>query len=287
MVGLSFFCTAVTANSGRPIADHTADLEGFLREHRPPAVGHAPIPFVMDYTLSWPSYKLLENDVSQWIRGASLRDGLWRAWTSVGFVIVRLLNTELADGVVPDDLFASLWNQAGATAIGRDEVFETLERMFLNGMIAALDSTDPQTCADNTDALTLRTVIKSDNLACEVDLAHFDDFRKRFDAAWSEPLLRRFVEHLVFRKFLGYKRNVVANAAALFMVLPLLEWFRDLAAYAAGKLQPEAEDLHRALDICERSFTLHSEAMDPFLHQMGKSYAQQLFHLPQVMASGS
>jgi hypothetical protein len=265
-VGVSFYCSAVQANHGRPLGEHGADIEGMLGEYRYERVGFDPIPLDPRHSLDWPSYKSLEVFARARIE-ADLESGPWHVASAVA-AIVRAI-ADGPDGIVPEAVWKELLD--GQAPAARDDVLEQVERMFLTGVVGVLESASPEECRANTEAVFRRGVLRCASFGGEVDLAHFDDFRTRFDPAWSRPELLRYFRQLLFRKFLALKRPIVENAAAFYLALPLLEWYRDLSAYAAGKLQPDIGDVRNAFDVIERGLVMHARNMDPFFRQLAET----------------
>ncbi|MBM3461279.1 MAG: YkgJ family cysteine cluster protein [Armatimonadetes bacterium] len=294
VVGVSFFCSAVQHNSGRPLPEHVEELEGLAKEYRHAGVGFRPISLYGDLTISWQSYKILEDMATSCLSIDDLRLGLWRVMVgtalSVGCLLRNGTTTPLASALQPtvsdEDLDRRL-RAMPAVFVARDDVFESMERMFLIGIVGALESKNPEICKKNTEAIFYRGVVDSETFRCEIELKHFDDFRTRFDASWSTPHWKRYIDHLVFRKFLGLGRTVMANASALYMALPLLEFYRDLFAFVQNKLQPDLQDVYLAYDVVERGFTTHSRGMDPFFFEMADAFVNQVQQILKLQEMAS
>lgn len=265
-VGLSYYCSAVQAGHGRPVEAHAAEIEGMLGEYRYERVGFDPIPLDARHQISWTAYKQLEAFVRQRLDG-----GLAAATWDVAVAMARMAKTfdDAPDGLVPDPVWDALLSRH--TPVERDDVLEQVERMFLQGVAGVLESTSPEQCKTNTEAIFRRAVLHSASFGRDVDLAYFDDFRGRFDAGWSEAVLRRYFEQLIFRKFLALRRPLVDNAAAFYLAWPLLLWYRDLSAYVGGRLEPNVNDVRNAFDVVERGFVMHARNMDPFFSQLAQT----------------
>lgn len=262
-VGLSFYCSAVQAGHGRPIEAHAADIEGMLGEYRYERVGFEPIRLDGARRISWAAYKALEA-----FAAARLADDVTTAGFDVACVVARACR-DLApsgDGVIDDDAFADALSQHKRVAM--DDVLTRVERMFLEGVSGVLESDSPDTCRANTEAIFRRGVVRSASFGGEVDLSGFDDFRARAADDGAKAEMRRYFDHLLFRKFLALKRPLAHNAAAFYLAGPLLAWYRDLSAYAAGRSAPDPEDTRKALDVIERGFVMHARNMDPFFAQL-------------------
>ena len=264
-VGLSFYCSAVQAGHGRPIKAHAADIEGMLGEYRYERVGFEPIRLDASSHISWTAYKSLED-----FAAARLAESPITAGWDVACAVARA-RRDLApshEGLLEDEAFADLLARHERVPV--DDVLVRVERMFLEGVAGVLESDSPETCRANTEAIFRRAVVASASFSRDIDLAGFDAFRHRAVAEGDGDgeALRRYLEHLLFRKFLALKRPLAHNAAAFYLAGPLLTWYRDLSAHAAGRSTPQAEDTRQALDIIERGFVMHARNMDPFFAQL-------------------
>lgn len=182
----------------------------------------------------------------------------------------------LPDGLLDDADWSTTLQQARQVPVVKDEVFARVERMFLTGVVGVIESTTPEQSKRNSEAVEQRATLHSSSFKRHIDLTHFDDFRNRFDAAWSLDQFRRYFDQMLFRKFLGLHRPLISNAAALYLTLPLLEWYRDLSAYAAGKLQPDVQDVRNAFDVVEFGLIQHARHMNPFFSSLAQTHQKLL-----------
>lgn len=268
-VGLSFYCSAVQAGDGRPIEAHAVDIEGMLGEYRYERVGFEPIALDASRRISWTAYKALESFAAD-----RLADDLATAGWDVACAVARACR-DLAlsdDGTVDDEAFAGVL--ARHERVVMDDVLVRLEKMFVEGVAGVLESDSPATCRANTEAIFRRGVVRSASFGGDLDLAGFDGFADRATREGDHSEMRRYFDHLLFRKFLALKRPLAHNAAAFYLVGPLLSWYRDLSAYAAGRSAPNIDDTRKALDIIERGFVMHARNMDPFFSQLADTLAQ-------------
>lgn len=276
-VGVSFYCSAVQANHGRPLSEHVGDLERAVASHHFPRIGSR-VALDPQRDIAWEVYRDLEASAESTLAGTpGLREGLWLAALRI-VLLSSLLGRQGGEA-------GERWQQVRGVNIPYDEIFASLEDIFLVGIVGAIESRDPAECRANCEAFVRRGHVVTESFGA-IDLTHFDDFRGRFDPAWSEAEMRRFVEHLLFRKFLPYKRNLAANAAAWYLTVPLLSLYRDLSAFSAGRLQPDITDLRRGFEIVERSFTLHVNLLDPLFEELASGYRRMLDAMPELTAGG-
>ncbi len=288
-VGISFYCSAAQQNSGRPLSEHAPELQAMLAEYGELKVGFEPLLLDQGLRIEWPAYKEIEALLQQALHDNEPKKALWHAMVALFIAVLRLRGAGQAEPesevIVPDAVFSAELSAARTAVVERDEIFEYLDLMFLTGVIGVVESANPDVCATNTEALALSGVVESDTFKKPVDLAHFDDFRKRFDASWSLAEFRRMLDMMLFRKFLAVRRSTLSNAGVFYLTLLLLEWFRDYSAYAQGKLEPDIEDVRRAFDVLEKGFTMHSRGMDPFFRELARTYSLQLQNIPGIVSA--
>ncbi len=291
-VGLSFYCSAVQHDSGRPLEAHADELRGLLGQREFTRVGFDPIVFDQQSGITWQAYLAIEKFFEQALSGAPPRLSLWRSMMGL-FMAALTMRRQVAQMHLPPEAYVLLRDDrlavaladgaAAVAALEHDELFQYLDRMFMTGVIGVVESAgaDDGTARQQTmQALQQGGLVRSTIFGRDVDLAHFDDFRTRFDASWSWPDMRRLLGMMLFRKFLAHGRPLVENAAVFYLTWPLLEWMRDYSAYAQGKLEPDIEDLRRAFDVVEKGFTLHARGMEGFFAELARTCMLQLEQLP-------
>lgn len=316
VIGLSFYCTAVQDDKGRDTREHADKVVGMLREYRYTGVGFKPIALTEQVSVTWESYKLIEEMAREdLVRFPDLRSAAWHTFKKVCLVALlaeRAVQSEGSDEaaspqagpkVIDDERFADLMEMANVDHIAEDEVFRAVENMFLVGVLGVLESSDrPQRRIIN-DAIVARETFTSGIFKKEIDLRGFDDFRLEADTGFSEAPFKRYLGMLVFRKFLALKRNILANTALYFLTIGLLEWYRDLSAYATlgkrahccksgdpgvpsadapEKTGPDMDDVRLAFDVLERDLVGHTRGLDAFFHEMGRTYVRQIELVPGV-----
>ena len=73
---------------------------------------------------------------------------------------------------------------------------------------------------------------------------------------WLLDGIRRYLSHLVFRKFLIQGASVLSQALTLLVLIPLLDWYVRLAASGP-------DDLYFALDTAEGELITHADGVRP------------------------
>ena len=317
VIGLSFYCTAVQDDKGRETREHADKVVGMLREYRYTGVGFKPIPLTEQVSVTWDGYKLIEEMAREELASsANLRSAAWRTFKKVCLVAIlaeRAVQSESGDEAAPaqagpkvidDERLADILEMANVDHIPEDEIFRAVENMFLVGVLGVLESTDKPQRRIINDAIVARETFTSGIFKKDIDLRSFDDFRLNADTADSEAPFKRYLGMLLFRKFLALKRTILANAALYYLTLGLLEWYRDLSAYAtletcnqcdrsgapgevvsAGatlKTGPDMDDVRLAFDVLERDLVGHTRGLDAFFHEMGRTYVRQIELVPGV-----
>lgn len=273
VVGTSFFCSAVQANVGRPVADHARDIEALIREDPPPRVGFDPIPFGESVSVSWPIYEALEAFVLRLLdRPGDVRDALFRVVAIFARAAVDLRARPDADERA---LLTALSARKGERLV-RDALVSELDATVAYSVQTVLDSSPAERRDANHAALVEGGVFESALLGRALDLTDFAAFRARSERRGGDEHLRRYVKQLVFRKFLLRGRTIVANAVAMHVAALLFDLNRDLCAFARGADAVTDADVFHALDVVERGWSLHARGMARFFDELPAVYVNLL-----------
>ncbi|MEW6279705.1 MAG: hypothetical protein AB1758_13845 [Candidatus Eremiobacterota bacterium] len=226
VVGLSFRCTAVQQGHGRPCREHRPQLEELRATGHYPRVGERAHPLLPGYPLDWRGYLQVED----FVLGCVRRLDLWRACAAVAAVGSRHGTLDELPGVQPPP---------------PSDLLTALGRLVLAGLIACLEASDYETMQRHT-----RTLQQGGSLTSRRGITlHLD--------APPDPAhalqVRRYLEHLVFRKFLLLGESILARLAALLLAEQVLRCY----AAGFGALGP-------ALDVVEGEVMTHSPDMEGY-----------------------
>ncbi|GMU56797.1 MAG: hypothetical protein AMXMBFR33_59430 [Candidatus Xenobia bacterium] len=234
-LGLSFYCTAVQQNYGRPLEEQSDELSALLQRLAPRRVGFEPLWLDEGVPLEWPEYLRLE-----------------------AFLLEGLSGPDPAE----TPLAASLWGacQPGLQLdLARAALFDTAQELWdirfmcLAILVASQEAPDP-------DSITaMAEDLKHDRPVTFARLG-WSGRRSTIDAEfadlpeWVEQEIRRYLRALVFRKFLALDRPVLQNLVCLFMLPALLRCFTLVSRLSHGG-ELVREDYFRALSLVEKDLT--------------------------------
>lgn len=188
-IGLSFRCTAVQQNYGRPVAAHREQLEELARTGSYPKLGFDSIPFTRETSGSWADYLALE---------AYVRGSLRALPSACGAVAARPLGPY----------------REGPGVTG-------LTEFLAAALIGYLETDQPDEMRGLTQALREGQPIMSRRLGREVSAPLLIDEPPDAEAA-------RYLDHLVVRKYLLEGPSVLARLVGLSVLVPVLAWYRQI-----------------------------------------------------------
>ncbi len=189
-VGLSFRCTAVQQNHGRPVSAHREQLEGLVATGQYPRRGFGAIPFTRDTPGTWEQYLELES-----------------------FVRANLKSLPAACGAVASRPLGPYQGQ-GPGVPG-------LTEFLAAALLGYLETDQPDEMRQNTQALREGRAILSRRLGREVQAPLLIDEPPDAEAA-------RYLDHLVERKYLLEGPSVLARLVGLSVLVPVLAWYRRI-----------------------------------------------------------
>lgn len=234
VVGLSFRCTAVQQHHGRPTSEHEELLHWLVSTGSYPRRGFGSFPLAHDRCIAWPAYRELEALAFRCLEARPLGEGLWSLVAAVAETGPRSPETERLSG----ELVAAL---AGY-----------------------LEARTPREAGETASRMAAGLPFFSQRLNRLVDPG-------RLSAApeWLEAELARYLEHLIFRKFLLEPPSILGRAVGLMVIAPLVRFYTVLAA--EGR-EPSREDLGWALDVVEGEVVAHTEGMELFYRDFEKAF---------------
>ncbi|MHB2021175.1 MAG: YkgJ family cysteine cluster protein, partial [Candidatus Xenobia bacterium] len=238
-VGLSFYCDAVARNEGRPASVHEADLSRFLDAYDFHTVTDKDLFLEFDRPLNWESYKLVEAWVAANLqRLPNVEQALWHCVMGLCMLVARhaaVTATELSG--------------LDRMQMPKDEVLREMEKLFTLAIVGALEMTEPGGATAITRAALSGGVIPSRTFRRAIDLGGFAAYCAAHPTPWKEQEFRRWIDHLLFRKFLAGPGPVLHNLSAMYTAWNLLHFYFYLGPYQNGAAEPSVKDAHRALDI--------------------------------------
>ncbi|MGE0489501.1 MAG: YkgJ family cysteine cluster protein [Vulcanimicrobiota bacterium] len=234
-VGVSFYCTAIARNSGRALAEHAS----FVSD-TPPRLGFGPIRLARRTSLDWPGYRELERSLRQRLALHGHQSLVPVFWALVGQVGPQRLEADHLSALLSHDLPAPPPELIGLSwlcvrgLMGRVEAPGQANR----GFVEALEAGQP------------------------VNFASLD-FRGSWNQLTEFPtpelgtLLPRYLDALLFRKYLLGGRSLLERFLILVLLPQVVEVYSILSALARGAEAVAEEDCWRAVDICELRLVTH------------------------------
>lgn len=242
-VGVSFYCSAVQRNQGQPLELHAPQLEEFL--HELPLIGAEPILVDQGVSLTWDGYRILDQFLADQLLEESLDVALGRAlWT-----LCRLLLEGAPQ--VSEERLRRLLGESERVLQPPNEPFVAFQRHHACILLAKAEAVPLQRIQENK-ATHFRGLPRPLRLS-------------ELDEVCDESILRRYLQALVFRKFLIVRRPLLHNLAALYLVRRLFHWWAGLSRASRSTEESsswQAVDYEKALDQCEYRILTHGAGYD-------------------------
>jgi len=242
-VGVSFYCSSVQRNQGTPIESHAPQLQEFLDEL--PLIGGDPILLEEGVYLGWDGYRILDQFLADQLLEKSIDVAIGRAL----WALCRL-HLEGAPQASAERL-RRLLCESESVLQPPSEPFVAFQRHHACILFAKAEAVPLQRLQSNRST-------HFRGLAGPLRLSELDD-------SADESVLRRYLQALVFRKFLIVRRPLLHNLAALYLVRRVFHWWAGLSR--AGRSPGEsaswqAVDYEKALDQCEYRVLTHGAGYD-------------------------
>ncbi|GMU51731.1 MAG: hypothetical protein AMXMBFR33_08770 [Candidatus Xenobia bacterium] len=225
--GLSFRCTAVKQQVGRPMEVHRPQLEELRATGQYPRVGEGPIPLTPGHFLDWAGYLSLESFA---------RESLSDPWRMLA-VPARAASQAPWEATLREE-----WTTLPTPE--QNELLQAFETTLMAGLMGALEGRDLAEMQAGTAILQAGQAWQPPRAQRPVSLAQL-------------PLARapdqRYLEHLLFRKYLLLGSSVLSRLAALYLAEKVLRFY---------SLAMDDQDL--ALDIVEGEMLSHAESLEPY-----------------------
>lgn len=259
-VSVSYFCTSAQRNSGRPLAEHRAEVEEILKGIRFSMVGDTPLVVDEHRRMDWEAYKKLEAFLNEELsRPGRPEVAVARALTAVAEVDRAVI------GAADLDISA-----AGDRITGNPD-FEAQTAFLTAALVGFLEAAEPSA----TQALSL-ALLDGDwvelgrwgwsGMGFELQEIKTDEF---------DAEIKRYLKALLFGKFLT-QRPLWLHLSLLYLLPELVRFYTALAARARDADEPEIEDFYRAMDTVELEIGNHARGIDPILAAVGSAYGSLL-----------
>lgn len=274
-IGVSFLCTAVQRRHGRPVTAHREDIEAAIKAllealgDDGTLPGEVAIPVGREVTVDWHGYLRYEAFLEERLEGGGdVTEALWSAATALALEVqaCSLEGTELR-----------LERVVGAGGAPWDEVAQGLVSLLEASLVGLVEAGEPGRRREVSEAYLTGGTVYSDRLRGPIDMAMGLGGQ---GVAWLQSEMRRYLGHLVFRKFL-VGSSVLARAAALVVLSRLLPFYTAVSASRQGRV-PERDDYYSALDVVEGNLGTHAEGLSPLFAFFGEALLNHAEGLEQA-----
>lgn len=243
-VGASFYCPAIAANAGPPMADSVPRLPAAQ------SVGHAPLDSGTGRTLTWAEYLQLEQ--------------------------------QLYSDVEADDIALALFRRLEEFAAGGNgrvrRANMALRTYLMAVLLGSMESGQPAGAPELTRALLHEDRVSLRNFGWEGDPARLWSIVEGSGPAWLDAEIRRYLRALLFRKYPALDRPVASNLVLLCLLPWLCRWY----TFAAAQAEPTRADWVRAVEWLELRLVTHVTGLEPLLKSLADAVLRQVDAVPAV-----
>lgn len=253
--GISFYCSSAQQNLGLPLSHYSEELERLAQPL--PVIGEGPIPVHASQAMSWAQYKELDAILGQALQQDDLELTLGRALWSLCQWLRR-----------PRSL-AELWQISLPALEPPNEPFVLMEEHFQARLMAHFEANTALRAGFARDFQAGRALAypRFGGIRCS---------RTAILGLADEPTLRRYLQALVFRKFLILRRSMLENMALLFILPRFFRGWSHLSRLSRQAEILEQPDTYRALDECERGLITHPNHLDGVVAEMAAGFLDSL-----------
>lgn len=221
------------------------------------------------------AYLKIENHIASLMEEiGDMEEALWTALVDIGMLsmIARMRGFSRLD---LQEVTRILDVEAGYSFV-RDETFQQLALFYTLTVVGILEASPAHEPRQITQAALEGGSFRSGTFGKEISMTTFSAYCLKNRCPWKGAFQKRFMEHLLFRKFLVGSEPLLHNLAALFTAYGLLEFYFYFGAYCRGKETPDMDDLHGASGIVEQGFSAHTTEMTPFFKSFSLGFKDQL-----------
>lgn len=241
-VGISFYCDAALNNQGRPLQAHQHSVSQLAIDE--PMLGDQPMPLYGRIRLDWPCYTILEKHLSA---GETVFSTTLQALAGL------IAYSKPTSNVARPDLLAAL------TATQKSASTERALTQLYWRALAHLITDKTRQLPGLAKALATNQTVGFSRYQWS-GLPH--SLLVEHHPQWVEVELQRYLQSLLFRKFLITDRPIQSNLAILCVLPRLFRTIISLSQLGRKASTPQKIDLQRAFEDCEYYFATHSSDLD-------------------------
>jgi len=272
-VGLSFYCRSCQRNTGRPLEFYRQEMMSWLPRQDCRVAGERGINLDDGLTFDWQGYLCMEDHITERIRESEdMEDALRKAMIDICLVVLKLRKENFT--YAASEHLSRLLSES---PVIRDvRVFRESSLFYTAAVAGVLESCSPEASRANTEAILGGGILKSGVFGKDISMAKFSRYYTDNPCLWKLPHIRRYIEHLIFRKQLLGEEPVLHNLAGLSTAYSLLELYFYLSAYQSGKASPDMDDLYFSYGFVEKKFAAHTSMMMPFFKIFAEGFLNLL-----------
>jgi hypothetical protein len=279
-VGTSFICKSIRNNTGIPIEEYLDEIRGLLSEYDSKTIGDDII-LAGDIQINWQGYKVVEDFLLKKINAAG---DIGAAFFEVFMQLIILLVKCRMDSInrLSAKALEFILKDPMDLPFERDEMYRQQEihhALMLVSIYEGLKS-DEKFC--NFSEAMKDGKIESRTFNKVIDIESLWEYARMNPCTWKDKEFLRYVNHLVWQKYLPDKGNILDGIVMMNLLYPFFDWYLYCSAYARGADKPDVEDARFALSILEINV---KHASIGYFKSMAKAFCESLVKQVEIYVS--
>lgn len=276
-VSVSFRCTAVQQNHGRPLKDHQEDIVDLLKLVRLHTSGFEPKEVYAQVSMDWDGYKALERFVMAQLDSTDPQQAVGQAiWALCEEIAVAGASPRLLDGPIMEA--ALLRQQPGR--LESDSMVSASTQFVLLTTLAFLE-VQPAERRALVETISSGRPFQLPRWGWDGTLDQLQATQQQLVGSAFESEIRRYLRSLLFGKQLLQGGPLLSGLSALYLLPQVVRLYT--AVFAARHQPPgsaevlaSSKDFFQAIDICETELVTHAHGMNNFFAPFARSFVGQV-----------
>ncbi len=283
-VGLSHYCDAVQRNEGGALDRFETNIRTWLTHTSYSTVTEENLWLDDGIKLEWEAYKAYEAWLlKQMDEQAEPMMALW--FGVLAACRLAVLYAEKGVKRVTREMFEhSIEHEISQQAIW-DKSFYDFTQFNVAAVVAVFEASNRELRKPLREAILAGEEYFSPLLNKQVSVPAMRAYGVKLEnVGWNMPAFRRYLSHVVFRKFLTGPEPLTAMVSSLFIAAMVLDFYFTMSAYASGRPASTEEDLWKAVEIVELRFLAHNFGLQDLYRNFASGFQSQIKLVDQAEA---
>jgi Fe-S-cluster containining protein len=284
-VGLGHTCISILINQGRPIETYLRNINKWVNDYPVKLPDNLQIKINHNLSTDWQGYSVIENFFYNCLENikpdAEFGSLLWKAMMSV--FMLSSTCAEKGQQQINADEIKTLFSSIPDFPISRD--IEHINRVFdySKFFISRFETNSHEYSGKVFDSLIQNGAFNSNIFGRSFDLDMMNKYKMENPAQWKNSEMSSYFSHMIWRKDLLMKSDLLSGIALMNLMYPFFEWYFYLSALSREVQHPEVSDAKYAVSILERNIK-HDHTKEPELQAKRFWSSLNILPAPSVKA---